>query len=200
MRTKKLTNNHAAAHLLKYAERDPRIPISDEKPNGQMYYPFAEHERFSFWMVDRIRRHRCLSQSSIYLSRNPNDAALSMEELKSMLQNGNIKQLVGRMYAYTSNIVGSDSYWSKKRKELEATMQQKGVGTVFFTFSFADNHWHDLHRQMPSGLLPPKERYKNVPKNSHLADWYFTHKLDLFIKHYFKGKNDINYLYLQYYN
>ena len=59
-----------------------------------------------------------------------------MAELKAMAKNGKIEELLGRLHAYTANVVGSDAYWSKKRRELEAIMQQKGLGTAFFTFSF----------------------------------------------------------------
>ena len=90
-----------------------------------------------------------------------------------MIQTGQMESIITKMYAYTANVTGSDSYWSKERRKLEAIMQQKKMGTAFFTFSFADNHWHDLHRLMPSGLLEPRKRYKNILKNPHLADWYF---------------------------
>ena len=43
----------AIAQLLRFAELDPL--------NGNLYYPFAEYDRFKFWMNDRIRRHRTLS-------------------------------------------------------------------------------------------------------------------------------------------
>lgn len=186
-RMKKIPELKAAAHLLRYAELDPLVSPSEANPNGQLYYPFSEHERFSFWMLDRIRRHRSLQQTSVYLRNNPNDAALTMEELKLMVRNGQISQIMGRIYAYSANIVGSDGYWNKKRRELEAIMQQKSVGTLFFTLSFADNHWPDLHRLMPAGLLPGNQRYKSIIKNPHLADWYFSHKMEVFMKHFFKG-------------
>ncbi len=67
---------------------------------------------------------------------------------------------------------------------------QKGLETAFFTFSFADNHWPDLHRLMPKGLLEPKHRYRNTSANPHLADWYFSEKLNIFIKHFFAGVLD----------
>jgi len=160
----------ASSHLLKYAERDPSVPPSEEHPNGVLYYPFAEHSRFSFWMVNRIRRHRALEQCKVFLKQNPTVDALSMDELKEIIRSGEIENVIMKMYAYTANVTGSDSYWSKRRRELEAVMQQKKLGTAFFTFSIADNHWFDLHRLMPRGLVEPKQRYKNVAKNPHLVD------------------------------
>jgi hypothetical protein len=64
-------------------------------------------------------------------------------------------------------------------------MQQKGLGTVFFTVSFDENHWHDLHRLMPNGSAEPKLRYHTTNANLHLAEWYFSEKLRLFMKHFF---------------
>ena len=83
--------------MLLYAESDPSFSPTEEHPNGVMYYPFAEHERFSFWMVDRIRRHRILTQSQVYLKQNPTIGVLTMEELKAMANNGQIDEVISRM-------------------------------------------------------------------------------------------------------
>ena len=99
-------------------------------------------------------------------------------------------------FDFSANVTGSDSYWSKKRREL--IMQQKKMGSAFFTFSFADNHWHDLHCLMPSGLLQPRKRYKNILKNPHLADWFFSERLGSFIKHFFKGTLDFEWIWHRY--
>lgn len=144
-------------------------------------------QHFSFWVIDRLRRHRSLSQCSVYFRQHPNDTQLTLEELNTMLRNGNIKPLLGRKYAYKAQIVGSDAYWHKRQRELEAVLQPKGPGTAFFTVSFADNHWDDLHRLMPGGQVEPNRRYQNISKNPHLADWYFLHKLEKFIHNFFKS-------------
>ena len=87
------------------------------------------------------------------------------------------------MSAYSANITGSDSYWSKRRNELEATFEQKGCATVFFTFSYADHHWDDLHKLMPGIFTNDKtKRYQNVLDNPHLVDWYFSYRLNEFLK------------------
>ncbi len=49
-------------HILKYA-----ATWSD---SSKMYYPFAKHLRFKFWAYDRIRRHKALDQSKVYLKQN----------------------------------------------------------------------------------------------------------------------------------
>ncbi len=111
-----------------------------------------------------------------------------MIELKEHLTNGKSEQIMKRMTAYSANITGSDSYWYKRRSELEATFEQKDCATIFFTFSYADNHWNDLHKLMPGGFSDnPKVRYQKVLDNPHLVDWYFSYRLDQFLKVIFDG-------------
>jgi len=55
--------------------------------------------------------------------------------------------IMKRMTSYAANITNSDAYWTKRRNELLATIEQRGLPTFFFTFSYANLHWPDLHRQ-----------------------------------------------------
>ena len=48
-----VSETDATAHLLRYTVFDPLTE--------NLYYPSAEHDRFKFWMNDRIRRHRTLA-------------------------------------------------------------------------------------------------------------------------------------------
>jgi hypothetical protein len=118
---KDLSELIASNHLMKYTENDCTKEPDDVHPNEYLCYPFAEH-RFCFWMVDRIRRHRALAQCSVFLKQNPEEAALSKEELKAMAANGQLDSVIGKMYSYTANVTGSDAYWNKRRRELEAIM------------------------------------------------------------------------------
>ena len=92
-----VTEQEASSHLLKYAERDPCIAPPDEKPDGKLYYPFAEHSRFSFWMADSIRRQRALGQSKFFLKQNPVVNALTMDDLKDMIRSGAIEICTPRL-------------------------------------------------------------------------------------------------------
>ena len=62
------------SHLLKYA-------CLNTKTN-QLYYPFVQHPRFKFWAYDRIRRHRALDQSSVYLKLNLGKIFLNKKKKK----------------------------------------------------------------------------------------------------------------------
>lgn len=161
-----VSEQDATAHLLRYAEPDPCEP-------GTMWYPFAEHARFKFWMLDRIRRHRIIQQSSVFLRQNPEEATLTVEELKQKLAEGTCDNLLSKMHLYTANVTGSDSYWHARRCELEAIFEQKKPATIFFTMSFADNHWPDLHRLLPTGEnVDAKTKRMAAIRYSHLCDWY----------------------------
>jgi hypothetical protein len=57
-----VTETDGFKHLLKYATK--------HSVSETMYYPFAKHPRFKFWAYDRLRRHRGLCQSKVYLDQN----------------------------------------------------------------------------------------------------------------------------------
>jgi hypothetical protein len=151
--------------------------------NGEFYYPWAQHQRFKFWAYDRLRRHRSLEQCKVYLKQNPGDGNLTINELKNLVTSGECQNILKRMTAYSSNITGSNSYWFKRRGELEGTFEQMRPASVFFTFSYPDNHWEDLHQLIP-GPAPktPSEKRQRVLNNPHLVDWFFGYKLNEFLK------------------
>lgn len=119
---------------------------------GCFYYPFAQHPRFKFWAYDRLRRHRGIDQCNVFFKQNPEDASLTMDQLRDMIKKNSLEgvQLLNRMSYYAANISGSTSYWSKRRMELQSIIEQCSAPTVFWTVSFADHHWADLHKLMPS--------------------------------------------------
>jgi len=74
-----VSETEAYRHLLKFA---CKRAYTDE-----LYYPFAEHPRFMFYIHDRLVRHRTLDQSKIYLKNNVQDANLSVKEIKEAIKN-----------------------------------------------------------------------------------------------------------------
>ena len=57
------------------------------------------------------------------------------------------------------------------REDLKAIITTVGTPTIFFTFSSADMHW-------------PNKRRQAVINNPHIVDWFFTLRLESFIKHW----------------
>lgn len=105
-------------HLLKYATKST---LTED-----LYYPYVKHPRFKHWAYDRIRRHRSLAQSKIYLEKCPGDSNLSINDLKKMLNSNTHEatELMKRMCAYSANITGSDAFWHKQRTLLESIFEQ----------------------------------------------------------------------------
>lgn len=222
IRRRHIHHGEGFSHLLRFATLDPLVATTnssnqkkkkkkskptkavnadDEAGDGEgdpsrrrFYFPFAEHPRFAFWASDLVRRHRILDQTKVYLRQCERDAGLTLEDLRARLEAGGeqANTLIGRMMAYGANITGSSGYWAKRANELLSLVEQRGVPTVFYTFSYADFHWNDLHRLMPSYLSTQspgtiQERRQNVLANPHLVDWYFTTRLDIFLKHILDG-------------
>ena len=102
-----------------------------------------------------------------------------MEELRtinSARDEAALRRVTSKMQIFNANILGYDSYFFKKRKELEGLMQAQVSPTLWFTFSAVDNHWLDLHAlgTMLGVHFNHKEkvklRAKWVRKNPHVVD------------------------------
>ena len=182
----------AAQHLLWYAIKRP------EENGGGYYYPFAAHPKWCYWMQNTIERHRIHSQKKIYFKRNPEDLALTADDIQKIIDTedvGTIKDLLSNMQMYSANLPGSDAYFSKHKRELESCMDHKKMITVWMTGSMADNHWLDLHIFSHIPLLDSdneadrvKKRRKWVRENQHFVDHYFCLRIQAMLKLYM-GKN-----------
>ena len=96
------------------------------------FYPFVEHDRWFHWAQNTAERHRINLQKNVYLRDYPEDANLTMKELGEIIkENGErFRQILGRMNKCNANINGSNAYFYKRRKELEAMMDQLGPCTL----------------------------------------------------------------------
>lgn len=134
-----------------------------------------------------IQRKRILQQTGIFLKQNPGEAHLTVEELQQMAANNNTNIFISKLSRYLSNITGSNSYWHKAKEDLKAIISHAGAPTFFFTFSSAD-----LHALFSSSLseTTAESRRQNVINNPHITDWFFTQRLENFIKHWLYGTLD----------
>ena len=130
------------------------------------------------------RRHQLLSQTSVYLQHNSRDANLSLDDLRSMVDNFTAEQLMNRLQRYAAKVQGSQ-YWFQRYQELGALIEQKRP-TLFWTVSAADNHWPELHKLLPHATEPPtlSMRIQAIIDNPHITDWFFTTKLSDFVQHW----------------
>ncbi|CAB3984730.1 Hypothetical predicted protein [Paramuricea clavata] len=167
-------------HLLKFAE------IID----GKWVYRFANHPRFSYWAFNMIQRKRILQQSGIFLKQNPGEAHLTIDELREMAASNSANVFMSKVSRYVGNIAGTNAYWNRVREELKAIITSVGAPTLFFTFSSADMHWPELHALFKAdtdnelGNSTSEVRRQNVINNPHVVDWFFTQRLESFVKHW----------------
>ena len=163
-------------HLLKFAEF----------VDGKWVYRFANHPRFSYWAFNMIHRKRILQQSGIFIKQNPGEAHLTIDELREMAVSDNSALLMSKVSRYIGNIAGTNAYWNKVREELKAIITNVGAPTLFFTFSSADMHWPELHALFGAntGNATSEARRQNVINNPHIVDWFFTQRLEKFVKHW----------------
>ena len=145
------------------------------------------------------QRHQLLSQANIYLKQNPEDANLTAEELKEMIGQVSAIQLMNRVQRYAAKVQGTSQYWYQRCQELQALIEQKGPPTLFWTVSAADSYWPDLHRLISDTPNPTNgQRFQAVIKRPHLTNWFFTSKLDNFIKHWLDGTLDADWHWFRY--
>ena len=181
----------ATRHLLWYAV---------QRPDGSYFYPFAEDDRWMYWAENTCERHRFITQKQVYIDKSPTHTSLSLDDLRDIVTRNDqqaLHEIFGRMQMFSANITGSDAYFAKRRKELEALMQARGMCTLWFTFSAADNYWADLHQANKKDLSnlsiteKAKEKRKFVRNNPHIVDMFFYRRLQAMIKSFF-GKDRLS--------
>jgi hypothetical protein len=80
-----------------------------------------------------IQRKRILQQSGIFLKKPPDEAHLSIDELREMAASNNANVFMSKVSGYVGNIAGTNAYWNKVREELKAIITNVGA-----PFSSAD--------------------------------------------------------------
>ena len=115
-------------HLIKYYD-----------PNRQCY-PFAQHSRFCHYAHDMDERHRIQSQCSIFMQNNPEEANMTIQDLRVKVQDRDNS----KMQRYAANIRGSSSYFAFHKKQLLALQEQLGIATAWFSLSMPNWLWKDL--------------------------------------------------------
>ena len=97
-------------HLVRYGQFDS----TTRKPEWR----FAKHPRFSYWGLNMKQRHQLLSQTSVYLQQHSEDANLTIEQLRSMIDTFSAEQLMHRLQCYAAKVQGSSQYWYQRYQEL----------------------------------------------------------------------------------
>ena len=204
-RKKQVSFNDAAKHYIKYAYHDP---IS-----RTIKYPFAENPQFLHFIQNKDERARAMMQCSVFLSKNPEDAAISLNELRQDILGADdrgLHILSKKMQRFGANITGSPAYMSGKKSELMALMEQEGAGHVWFTFSMPTWMWADLRKLWGDPPLQKAEEsnedfekrsnsyFREMHnKNPHIVNEFFMKRANLFTSHFF-GEDFLQTLWLWY--
>ena len=177
--------NQALRRDVPFAERIKHLIKFAENIDGKWVYRFASHPRFSYWALNMIQRQRTLQQTGIFLKQNPGEAHLNIDELREMAESNNSTTFMSKVSRYVANIAGTNAYWHRVKEDLKAIITNVGTPTFFFTFSSADMHWPELHALFGDDNNTTSEiRRQNVINNPHIVDWYFSQRLESFIKHW----------------
>ena len=67
---------------------------------------------------------------------------------------GDVIRLADRVARLAENLRGTRPYWQARQRELLAMLKDLKSPHAFATVSAADGHWKDLHRHMPTQVLP----------------------------------------------
>ena len=57
-----------------------------------------------------------------------------------------LQKSLGRTQKFSANASGRNACFVKRRKELEALMEQEGTHAARFTLSVVDDYWLDLYK------------------------------------------------------
>ena len=129
---------------------------------------------------------------------------MTVENFRNVVNTGGerYRDLLCKMHVFNSNVVGSNSYFYGKRKELESLIEAHGMPTCWFTLSAADNHWHDLHNMLYNtssinsttsySEMTEKEktrfRVSMINRYQHLVDQFFYTRVQFILEAYLSLK------------
>ena len=177
--------NQALQRNVPLSERIKHLMKFGGKIDDKWVYRFANHPRFGYWAFNMIQRMRTLQQTGIFLKQNPGEAHLTIDELREMATSGNSAVFISKVSRFVANIVGSNAYWHRKKEDLKTIITNVGTPTLFFTFSSADMHWPELHSLFGENSDNSNDaKRQNVINNPHIVDWFFTQRLECFIKYW----------------
>ena len=131
---------------------------------------FSKHPRFRYFGLNTEMHWRALQAGQVYIRQNPNDALLTVSELKSMIGSES-SALSNRILHFASALRGTCQYWMKQRSRLISMVNNLGLPTVFLTHSAADIHWSELAELIcPNNPQDRAARTRAVIENPAIAD------------------------------
>ena len=106
-----------------------------------------------------------------------------------MVRTGTFDSVIRKLLRYTKNVTGTNAYWNDIKGKLKATINQVGAPTIFWTLSCAEFHWPEFHSLFSDDEVSEPETLRmNIINNPHLLDWFFTIRVEKFVKHWLYEK------------
>ena len=165
---KKPTMEKWIQHLLKVDHRYAKDPI------------------FIMVVTNVMQKKQALSMGSIYADRCTSD--LNIKEIKDKLLEGD-KDVLRSIYHFSASIKGSQQFFSGYQskacsflRDIRIQTNGKEMFNLFLTFSAADNHWYNLHKNLPGHeqyldkIVIDKEI--DIPSDAVDKSLYITKALD----------------------
>ena len=142
---------------------------------------FAKHPRFRYFALNTEMRWRALQTGRVYINQHPDDARLTLDDLRDMVGHEG-EFFTHRVMHFASSLRGTSQFWFKQRSRLISMVDTLGMPTVFFTHSAADGQWPELARLIcPDKKDSSTSRSKAVSDNPAIADWFFYHRISKFV-------------------
>lgn len=117
-------------------------------------------------------RWRALQAGRIYIRQHPEDARMTITELRQLV---NPTAFSNKVLHFAASLRGSRPYWMRQHTRLISMVDCLGLPTIFFTHSAADLQWPELAKLIcPTPEDPGRlARSTGVIANPALADWFF---------------------------
>ena len=106
---------------------------------------FAKHPRFRYFALNTEMGWRALQTGRVYINQHPDDARLTLDDLRDMVGHEG-EFFTHRVMHFASSLRGTSQFWFKQRSRLISMVDTLGMPTVFFTHSAADGQWPELAR------------------------------------------------------
>ena len=157
-------------------------------PDGSCTYHIVKDQRLLFWIYNERMKKQLSRQAGLFIEKNPTEAEWSIARWQKELANPEkAKSMLNRISLKTNTVKGTNSYWNRTRREVEAMISAKGCPTLFYTLSAADTRWKRLHNVI--GHRPGKQnnggqRMALLKQHPHIAAEFFHKKLKTYNKYF----------------
>ena len=134
-----------------------------------------------FHLMNVGLKKKALDQGSFVISQKVNEALISVDELKSRMDDGD-ESIARTIINFGSNLINTDAYWKARKLENQASnfyqLYRNSMLPVWFdTNSNAEHHWEPLHRL----VIKFHSMINNIEEESVEEEFFsssaFRHKL-----------------------